>query len=603
MNGNTIQSGTSRPTTAQPRGWGDFCELHAAATARELAKHYRRFARECPHQDVLPPDSFSKQFSDLFQRHFSTEVSGNAPPPPPAVTGRLRITSFPGALDYREAGRPGPPALAPKAGPLAGGLPPWPRREHEQPLRRASADTTSPAPARSWSQEEMLARPSGTPQRYTPPPLFPATPAADITHLSVSQIRQSVRRLLMKRPKETPPSSREDRPITPPVTPPPASSSNWLGRIASKFRRQSGRRRAEARGSCKEGQLLYMVVDDTISDAQPRWQRCRLLVRRGSDGYQLELFDPPKCSSSKLMAQCSDVSEVRRCNRLEMPDNLNTFVLKVKQYPVSYIFETDNDQQVSSWTTEIKECINNGSDSVDMEVLTMPLGDAIASTRRGSSESAGQGSPPFAPPEGGTACFWCGRARRAGEDYVLTFNYQGKAKHLRLSLTDRGQCRVQHLRFSSVMDMLSHFCLSPIPLECGAACDVTLSSFVMAGTTSPGQSVTGSVVLVPFSLDRWSSEPNLAHCSSSDCPRLRAPTSLLPGTLPPPGQLFQRSFPPTPERPHLETLRQSESADHRPLHRHANPLPPPHPQRDSDYELEPPDRGRKRAIDNQYMSL
>lgn len=25
----------------------------------------------------------------------------------------------------------------------------------------------------------------------------------------------------------------------------------------------------------------------------------------------------------------------------------------------SLIFETDNDQQVSSWTTEIKECINN----------------------------------------------------------------------------------------------------------------------------------------------------------------------------------------------------------------------------------------------------
>ncbi|MED6266287.1 SH2B adapter protein 3, partial [Characodon lateralis] len=62
-------------------------------------------------------------------------------------------------------------------------------------------------------------------------------------------------------------------------------------------------------------------------------------------------------SSPKLTTHCSDIQEVRRCTRLEMPDNLNTFVLKVNRG--SLIFETDNDQQVSSWTTELKECINN----------------------------------------------------------------------------------------------------------------------------------------------------------------------------------------------------------------------------------------------------
>uniref|UniRef100_A0A287CV53 SH2B adaptor protein 3 n=1 Tax=Ictidomys tridecemlineatus TaxID=43179 RepID=A0A287CV53_ICTTR len=338
-----------------------------------------------------------------------------------------------------------------------------------------------------------------------------------------------------------------------------------------------------------------------------RWQRGRLALRRaegpnGGPDRVLELFDPPKSSKPKLQTACSSIQEVRRCTRLEMPDNLYTFVLRVKDR-TDIIFEVGDEQQLNSWMAEVRCFPPLGTLNVWHPVTSKPSSTSGASPG-GLLDPVCQKTDHFlscypwfhgpisrvqaaqlvqrqGPDAHGVFLVRQSESRRG--EYVLTFNFQGRAKHLRLSLTERGQCRVQHLHFPSVVDMLHHFQRSPIPLECGAACDVRLSSYVVVVSQPPGSS---NIVLFPFSLPCWDSELGLPHLSSSGCPRGSGPESL-PGRSSPPEQIFH--LVPSPE----ELANSLRHLEQEPVSR----------ARDSDYEMDSSSRSHLRAIDNQYTLL
>ncbi|KAM9329909.1 SH2B adapter protein 3 [Gastrophryne carolinensis] len=584
MNGDTIQP----ESPSVPQGWNEFCELQAISTARELAKQYWLFANQNPHHDILAAENFSLQFTDLFQQYFRNEVRESW------GMDQYRIFPFSRVKDYRDTGSrtsEEPPSTV--AAKVEVDLTP-----HHENTEQTASDTAVHSVPKSWSTEEL---------RSNPPPPRP------FIRFSFNQFRRSLRNIFRRRSADSNPSeSREADSDTNDLR----SWHNLHKKILPWTFREPV---VEIR---KEGLLNYSMVDEASMDSGTVWQRCRLVLRKASslenEEYLMELFDPPKCSKPKLRVQCSAIHEIRKCTRLEMPDNFNTFVLKVSETEV--IFEVVDNQQLNSWTSEIKECMNRGAEETEEETQ-VPVHLDSQNPNSGSTDSIIQGGAVFVPSEQcchktdhflasypwfhgpisrvkaaqlvqsqgyeGHGVFLVRQSETRRGEYVLTFNFQGRAKHLRLMLTERGQCRVQHLRFLSVIEMLHYFRLHPIPLECGAAGDVTLSSFVVASPHSQDQNPTVSTLLFPLPIQRSNSERIVSHSPQANLLRRPIADDFRPSSYS--EQIFHW-VPPPEELARNFLLSESGRAQ-------------TSSRRESDYEMDSSSRSHLRAIDNPYTPL
>lgn len=243
MNGPTLQPPAPQPAAPQPpapsRGWSEFCELHAAAAARELARQYWAFVRQHPQHAPPRAELVSLRFADLFQRYFCRELR-----------------------DARAAGQPG--------------------RDYREAARGPAAKTEGPEPGLVPAATEL---PKARSSEDLAPPRAPGACA-------LQQLRRGLRHLFRRRSAGELPAAYGQGDVGEASARPGPTRKLLPWSLA----------REPPPAALKEEALRYSLADEASMDSGARWQRGRLVLRRvpgleGSPDRVLELFDPPKVST------------------------------------------------------------------------------------------------------------------------------------------------------------------------------------------------------------------------------------------------------------------------------------------------------------------
>ncbi|KAF6725768.1 SH2B adapter protein 2 [Oryzias melastigma] len=543
MNG-AVQPGSPELSSSCPLpDWREFCELHARASAADFANKFQRFLLENPCYDSPGADtSFSQHFAHHFLECFSAALT----------QARESKASSPGEEGSNAAPKYSiVPFLGIQGCPLSYGHDLYQKRK-DAGASTESLDSMDSGGGGIDGGGIGTTASRGRPTTHKVSALGQSRSSEDVSvshpkarfkkgfslrNMSlcvVDGVKEMWHRRASPEP-EAPTGARKanggggggggEAPAA------AAGGEKWSQKL--RLPRGSQGHKAELLEIQREGALRYMVADDTNCMGAAQWQKCRLLLRKtkreeGGDKFMLEFYVPPKSSKPKVSIPLSAIVEVRTTMPLEMPDKDNTFVLKVENGG-EYILETIDSLQKNSWVADIQDCIDPSDSGDDIELASCPHGQAskdcsmVASCScellsegggEGSKESEGDASLVGYPWFHGTlsrvraaqlvltggsishGLFVIRQSETRPGEYVLTFNFQGKAKHLRLSVNENGQCHVHHLWFHTVSDMLRHFHTHPIPLESGGSADITLRSYVQVQRSSTTD-VTVPPVLTP----------------------------------------------------------------------------------------------------------
>ncbi|VDN04176.1 unnamed protein product [Thelazia callipaeda] len=267
----------------------------------------------------------------------------------------------------------------------------------------------------------------------------------------------------------------------------------------------------------REGSVRYMSGFELETK---QWRKCRLCLVKTAGGYLLEFYSPPKSNRAKSGIFCFLIMEVRETTPLEFEEG-NELIFAIRGYnDTEYVIKAKNAEDCQQWLSVIRGCMSENDPNTSQRFMRQPSAPPISSSNRRvfSSRSlnnvhsmASTGIDTRIPllthtfPSGlelypwfharlsrsisarlvlhngvdGHGLFLVRQSETRPGEFVLTFNCQGKAKHVRIVMMPDGECRIHQMIFETMIDLLEYFRNNPIPLESSSTPPILLSEYVI----------------------------------------------------------------------------------------------------------------------------